>query len=527
MSEAVKILIIDDNEDDRLVYRRSLQKLTDKHYNIIETENGEEGLGHIASEQPACVLLDYSLPKYNGIRILENIRSSYPFVPVIMLTGQGNEKVAVEAMQKGAQNYIAKSNITPEVLDHVIRLAIENCMLQKRINEQHASLEVFTHALAHDLREPVRTIRSFAELIIQSNTFSEKTSGYFQHIKSAAERMHMLIETVFLYTRLEDPRKMEREICNASMVLQEAQENLNQLIREHSAIVYYGVLPEVYANRTQLLQIFQNLISNAIHHNNKAVTITIGVEEQQDTWQFSVGDNGVGIDSANFHKIFEPFKRLKQQEEEQGAGLGLAICKKIIESHGGKIWCESKPDAGITFFFTLPKAIPGNLKISPPVVASSPIINTIPSPSGRLANVLMVDDRRADIEIAQFRIIERPGLKCNFLTAHNGEEALELLKNPISTSLPIDLMLIDINMPEMDGFELLEHMVADETLRKIPVIMCTGSTYDKDMQKAKALGALGYITKPVDFDRLKPIICTIGTITLQEEEHGYKLLRAA
>lgn len=530
MSEAIKILIVDDNEDDRLVYRRTLQKLTDRNYSTIETEDGEEGLKRIAQEQPACVLLDYSLPRHNGIRILGNIRSLYPFIPVIMLTGQGNEKVAVEAMQKGAQNYIAKSNITPEILDHVIRLAIENCMLQKRIHEQHESLEVFTHALAHDLREPVRTIRSFAELILQSNTFSGKTAGHFQHIRSAADRMHMLIETVFLYTRLEDPRQMDREICGASIVVQEALENMNQLIQERSAAIHSDALPEIYANRTQILQIFQNLISNAIHHNNKDITVDIEAQDSKNYWLFSVKDNGIGIERANFQKIFEPFKRLQQHEEEEGAGLGLAICKKIVESHGGKIWCDSEPGTGATFLFTLPKAIPEGSKIALPVATATSLVvdNTRSSGAGsRLANMLMVDDGRADIEIAQFRLIERPGLQCNFLTAHNGEEALELLRERMRTNLPIDLMLIDINMPEMDGFELLEHMVADETLRKIPAIMCTGSTYDKDMQRAKALGALGYITKPVDFDRLKSIIDTIGTVRLQEEERGYKLMRAA
>src|SRR6185369_15344409 len=101
MGEIIKILVIDDNEDDRFIYRRALQKSIEHSYNTIEAKDGEEGLQRIAKDHPACVLLDYSLPKYNGLKILENIRSTYPFTPVVMLTGQGNEKVAVEAMQKG------------------------------------------------------------------------------------------------------------------------------------------------------------------------------------------------------------------------------------------------------------------------------------------------------------------------------------------------------------------------------------------------------------------------------------------
>lgn len=147
--------------------------------------------------------------------------------------------------------------------------------------------------------------------------------------------------------------------------------------------------------------------------------------------------------------------------------------------------------------------------------------------SRRLANILLVDDSRADIEITQFRVIERPGVRCNFLVARNGEEALEMLQDRLYADLQIDLMLVDINMPEMDGFELLEHMKNDEKLKKIPVVMCTGSTYDKDMQKAKSLGAIGYLTKPINFEQLKDVIHTTSVVELYETKEGYSLLRTA
>ena len=130
-------------------------------------------------EQPSCVLLDYSLPGRNGVEVLKRIRSRHPFLPVVMLTGQGNENVAVAAMQHGAQNYISKSSITLETLEHVVRMATQHCMMQKRIHEQRTSLEVFTRALAHDLKEPVRTIRSFADLIAQTEQFLRKTTKAF------------------------------------------------------------------------------------------------------------------------------------------------------------------------------------------------------------------------------------------------------------------------------------------------------------------------------------------------------------
>jgi len=526
VDNTVKILVIDDNEDDRLLCRRTLKKMSDRNYVILEASDGEEGLAYIKDEQPACVLLDYSLPGHNGIRILEEIHLNYPFLPLIMMTGQGNENVAVEAMQKGAQNYISKSHITQEMLDHVIQMAIEHCTLQKRIHEQRTSLEVFTHALAHDLKEPVRTIQSFTELIAESNAFTEKTGRYFQHIQNAANRMHMLIDTVFLYTRLDDPRKMARENCNTTAILHEVQENLDTLIRERGAVIRCDTLPEVYVNRVQLIQLLQNLISNAIHHSKKEVTIHIHAEEQPEHWLFSVSDNGPGIDSVHFQKIFEPFKRLTLHEK-QGAGLGLAICKKIVESHDGKIWCESQLGAGTSFLFTLPKALSAIMENSPPLPKTVAVPKSSQSDVKPLANMLLVDDNKADIEITQFRVIERPGLRCNLLVARNGEEALTLLQGRIEENLPVDLMLLDINMPEMDGFELLERMLANEALRKVPVVMCTGSSYDKDMKKARALGAIGYLTKPIDFSQLKSVIDETGIVELCQTSDGYSLLRAA
>src|SRR5580692_12706844 len=127
MTESTSILVIDDSEDDREFYRRTLKKSEDAVYDIVEAGSGEQGLARLAEALPACVLLDYSLPGRNGVEVLKRLRAEHPFVPVVMLTGQGNETVAVTAMQEGAQNYISKATITPETLAHTIQIAIQHC----------------------------------------------------------------------------------------------------------------------------------------------------------------------------------------------------------------------------------------------------------------------------------------------------------------------------------------------------------------------------------------------------------------
>lgn len=525
MTDTLSLLIIDDSEDDRLLYRRSLQKGCGAAYDIAESEDGDGGLAMIGENPPACILLDYSLPGRNGIEVLKRIRARHPFVPVVMLTGQGNEAIAVTAMQEGAQNYIAKASITPESIQRVIRVAVEHCSLEKRIHEQRTSLEIFTRALAHDLKEPVRTIKSFLDLLATREKFTAKGMGYFDYIRKAADRMGTLIDTVYFYTRLDGPpQQLNRESCDVAVVLEEARENIGQLIKERNAVITSDALPRVSVNHMQLLQVLQNLLANAIRHGGGAPQIHVHAVDAPKEWLFHVSDNGPGVDEYYRDKLFQPFKR-GGHNKEQGLGLGLAICKKIVESHGGRIWYEPGADCGATFMFTLPKGA-GQPHAEQPArqAAAAPRSH---ENGQRLASVLLVEDNEADIELTRIMLIEQPHLQCNFLVAHDGYEALSILHGETQKSETIDLILLDINMPGMDGFELLEKLRGEETLRNIPVVMCSTSTYDKDMERATSLGVAGYMSKPAEIGKLKSIVDAAKGIRLQQEANGYALVKAA
>lgn len=527
MTEPLKILIIDDNQDDRLLCRRALLRSTAARYEVVDADDGDTGMRLIDEEKPDCVLLDYSLPGRNGIEVLKRIRAQHPFLPVVMLTGQGNEKVAVTAIQQGAQNYIAKSTITNDVLEHITHMAVEHCLLQKRIHDQRSSLEVFTRALAHDLKEPARTIRSYIELLGGQESFSKQSKQYFNHIQKASDRMLTLIDTVFLYTRLNTAGDVSKEICNLAGILQEVKENIDHLIRERGAIITSTSMPVIYANRAHIIQLMQNLICNAIYHSEKPVTIHIRAAAQADYWLFTVRDNGPGIEPEYKQKIFEPLKRMSASDN-QGTGLGLAICEKIVEAHGGKIWVESQPGKGASFIFSLPRTLPVSNETPYVGVHDHFAFRPATAKEGKpLANVLLVDDSDADMEMTRFRLLEHSRLQCNLLTATRASDALAMLRSGVSGGQPVDLLLLDINMPEMDGFELLTQMRSDKELQRISVVMCTNSIYDKDMQRAKELGALGYLTKPIDFAKLKSLLSEHMYLKLSQESEGYSLWRAA
>lgn len=515
MADTLHVLVIDDSEDDRELYRRTLNKCVGAEYQVTEAADGEEGLDRIDRESFDSVLLDYSMPGRNGMDILKDIRQHHPFTPVVMMTGQGNEAIAVNAMQAGAQNYIAKSSISPESLDHAIRMAVAHCALEKRVHEQRSSLEIFTRALAHDLREPVRTIRSFIDLITRREHFSGKTEEYFRYVQSAADRVNALIDTVYFYTRLDGAEEIPNEPCDMARVLEESKASLLSLIEEKNATITSTALPTLYVNCAQLIQVLQNLLCNAIRHGSAAPKIHVEAVEEGDRWTLRVRDNGPGIPLKDQDKIFQPFKRLSHPQD-QGLGLGLAICKKIIESHGGRIWYEETPGGGATFAFTVPKQ---PQRAQPEALLPAHESSTTTHP---LATLLVVDDSAADLELTRIRLLERHGLVCNLLTATYGEEALEILR---AHKGQIDLVLLDINMPEMDGFEVLEQIRADPSLKDTLVVMCTGSIYDKDMARARRMGAAGYLVKPVKFDMLQTVLEQIPTLSLLAENGGYRLVR--
>jgi signal transduction histidine kinase len=523
-ASTVKVLVIDDSPDDLLLYKRALKGNADETYDVVAAENGDDGLTRIADRRPDCVLLDYSLPGRNGIEVLKRLRAEHPFIPVVMLTGQGNESVAVAAIQEGAQNYIAKATITPETIRRVIAAAVDYCAMQKRVHEQRASLEIFTRALAHDLKEPVRTIRSFVDILTPRETLSEQGRGYFEHIRSAADRMALLIDTVYLYTRLDaSAPEAAREDCNAAAVLDDVHANISELIRERRATIVSKSLPQVIANRMQLLQVLQNLVCNAIHHCTQDPVILVEATEEPDHWTFQVSDNGPGVSEADRLRIFEPFKRVARTKD-RGLGLGLAICKRVVESHGGRIWCEASVGGGAKFVFTI--ARPGNGDAATPeVLLQQPTTTSVASAANDqpVANVLLVDDSDADIELTRIMLLKEGNLRCNLLIAHDAQQAMAMIGNDPQVA---DLILLDINMPGMDGLEFLEHLRADESSRRLPIVMCSTSSYDQDMERAKALGAAAYVTKPTDLAKLRPAIEKIESLHLHQEDGGYALLRA-
>lgn len=236
-----------------------------------------------------------------------------------------------------------------------------NTSLEKRakeLAESNAELERFAYVASHDLQEPLRMVTSFLQLLEKryKDKLDQKAHEYIDYAVDGAERMKRLILDLLEYSRV-NSSKGEVENVDVNEIVKDLMLTYKNFLLETDGTINSKHLPVIKGNKTQILQLFQNIIGNACKYKSSLPpVIDISCEEEKTFYKFSIKDNGIGIDPRFFHKIFIIFQRLHNRDEYTGTGIGLAICKKIIDKHGGKIWVTSTPGEGSTFYFTLPKS---------------------------------------------------------------------------------------------------------------------------------------------------------------------------
>jgi light-regulated signal transduction histidine kinase (bacteriophytochrome) len=235
--------------------------------------------------------------------------------------------------------------------------------LQKTLTDLSRSneeLERFAYVASHDLQEPLRMVMSYTQLLERryGEQLDESARQFIGYAVDGAQRMHQMINDLLAYSRVGTQGTMP-VLINAGSSVAQSLMNLKLVVEQTGAEVSLESLPTIMADGSQLVQLFQNLIANALKFQGKAVPrVSIRAEELAKEWRFAVADNGIGLDPAQGDRIFQIFQRLHGYSEYPGTGIGLAVCKRIVERHGGRIWVESAPGAGATFFFTIPKVLP-------------------------------------------------------------------------------------------------------------------------------------------------------------------------
>ncbi len=228
-------------------------------------------------------------------------------------------------------------------------------MLNEELLRSNKELENFAYIASHDLQEPLRMVSCFTQLLSEQyqSSLDDKAREYIYYAVEGANRMYELLNGLLTYSRIHTKGRNFSNV-DTNRIIEDVTKNLALKIKERNARIDVGNLPVIHADGTQMMQLFQNLISNAIKFSPETPNIVISSEKNEDHYIFAVKDHGLGIESQYFEKIFNIFQRLLPREKYEGTGIGLAICRRIVERHGGKIWLESEPEKGSTFFFTIP-----------------------------------------------------------------------------------------------------------------------------------------------------------------------------
>jgi light-regulated signal transduction histidine kinase (bacteriophytochrome) len=224
------------------------------------------------------------------------------------------------------------------------------------LERSNQDLEEFAYVASHDLQEPLRKMANFSEMLtnLYQGKLDDRADKYLGYISDGAKRMKLLINDLLAFSRVgrADFRLVATDM---NEILKETLNDIQPLVRENQAKITHAALPTLKVNAPQMRQLLQNLITNAIKfHGGQPPRIHLSARQEKQEWVAAVRDHGIGIEPQYAEGIFKVFRRLHAQEEYPGTGIGLAICKKIVERHGGRIWVKSQPGQGSTFYFTIP-----------------------------------------------------------------------------------------------------------------------------------------------------------------------------
>ena len=408
--------------DDSSTYLEFLDgELQQDGYDLHKAASGKLGLTRIDSEHFDCVLVDLMMPEMDGIEVCRQIdarrRGTDNPIGILMLTAREGKEDLSQALEAGADDFVSKSSDMAIVRGRIRallrrrfyqeenqrilgelkqkELEAELAQVQRQAAEARAQLadelertaaelkrsnqelEQFARIISHDLSEPLRSVSGLTK-ILQSrymDALDPRGQELFGHVVAGATRMKALLNDLLELSRV-GTRGKPFEPVNCAELVAAVLADLSVAVQESGAIVTYDDLPTVAADPTQLRQLFQNLIANAIKfRDEKPPRVRLSANRRQTTdhrpgaedgeaesevsglrsevWEFSVCDNGIGIEGKDFDRIFTIFQRLHTRDAYPGTGLGLALCKRIVERHGGRIWIESEPGEGSTFHFTI------------------------------------------------------------------------------------------------------------------------------------------------------------------------------
>ncbi|WP_392532972.1 hybrid sensor histidine kinase/response regulator [Nostoc sp. C117] len=399
MEETLKILVVDDDEVDRIAVRRALTK-AGIEMDLSEVSDANEALSALNTTSYDCVFLDYRLPDQDGLTLIQHIRSSEIKVPLIVLTGQRDEQIAVELMKSGATDYLSKSRISAETLAHVLRNAIrvyhaemQVALANQQLRESHEQLiyknqelerqqqqiqmqnfklleasrlkSHFLATMSHELRTPMNAIIGFSQILLRPKfgQLTHQQADMIERILNNGKQLLMLLNEVLDFSKLETGRlDLKPEIFDISKVINTTVGEMRSLaeVKNLSLLVQTDLQnPLGFNDPVRIKQILINLLSNAIKFTESGDIWVELKELPGNRVAIIIRDTGIGIAPKDFKHIFEAFRQVDQSitRKYPGTGLGLAIVDSLVQMMGGKIFLESEVGVGSLFRIELPRRV--------------------------------------------------------------------------------------------------------------------------------------------------------------------------
>ena len=372
--QRLTVLLVEDNPGDARLIQESLMGVGGNTFDLETADRLATALRRLSAGGIDAVLLDLALPDSKGRETFSRAKAQAPTVPIIVLTGLGDEALALKMVQEGAQDYVTKIDLKGSVLSRAIRYAIEreksdqqirkfNEELEERVRERTAELqaineelEAFSASVSHDLRGPLHVIDGFSTMLEETygHVLNAEGNRYLQRIHTSVKEMASIIEDLLKLSRL-GRQNLIIQPTDLNEIIRPILEECKPALGARKIEWRVGNLPERGCDQGLIKQVFANLISNAIKYTRlcEATVIEIGHATIDEESVIFVRDNGAGFDMKYADKLFGPFQRLHRQEEFEGTGVGLATVRRILQRHGGRIWAEAELDKGATFYFTL------------------------------------------------------------------------------------------------------------------------------------------------------------------------------
>jgi signal transduction histidine kinase len=378
---SLRVLLVDDSPADRLAVRRALERDVDSVWVMESVTSAEEALGRIASAPPDVMLVDYHLPGMTGLGLLRELHTRYPGTApaVVVLTGSGSERVAVDAMKAGAQDYLIKDAYSAERLRRSLRGAVETVRMTRELEDRRVRAEraerAAQEALAvrdelfalatHDLKGPIQIIALNAQVLrrqFPEGALKPTQESRLDHIVRAAYRMGELIDHFLEATRGQE-QPLRRERLDLRALVGTKVHALEASARHRFILHEEGEDLTGHWDARALERVLENLLGNAVKYSAPGTTVTVMLAEERSNpsngVRLEVSDEGIGIPAEDLPHVFERFRRGRNVSRDvSGSGVGLASARRMVELHGGTIQVESQEGRGTTFTVRLPRGTP-------------------------------------------------------------------------------------------------------------------------------------------------------------------------